>query len=396
MIGSLRRMYEPGAALLLAGRVIQLFNSLFVSLVIMRRFGLETMGTFAIGFIAVAFLTSLAPMGLPSHLPHLHTSHARLRFSALVIHLSTLPVFVVLLYLYASLEAHSPLERTTIFIVTLGGLLIGFSNTGMMLSIMRRRFYPGLLGPLCELASILVGGLLARSSSGFATFLLAGRFAGLLIVWGAFKFHPMSLYRIICIAKRGVGYAMPDFFALLSEQTAPLLLAGLVTRAELGQFRLCQQMLTAADTPGWTFVQSRYPDLVRGTSEMRETIYAHTCNLAWAAAAVCLFTSAFLAYYVYRIPALAGMMAVLSATLVWRYKNNYFEQRFRAAGQLRMATTLGLLKLGVSFILFFILIRAYGGWGAILALAVLSVIGGVSYQYAFRQLPRAAEPCYAP
>jgi O-antigen/teichoic acid export membrane protein len=392
----LKGMYEPGAALLLGGRAIQLFNSLFVSIVIVRRFGLETMGTFAVGFIAVAFLTSLAPMGLPSHLPHLHTSHSKLCFSALVIHLSTLPVFVLLLYVYASLEAHSPLERMTIFVVTLGGLLIGFSNTGMMLSIMRRRFYPGLLGPICELASIVVGGFMARSSVGLALFLLGGRFAGALIVWGTFQFRRMSVYRIICIAKRGVGYAMPDFFALLSEQSAPLLLAGMVTRGELGQFRLCQQMLTAADTPGWTFVQSKYPDLVRGSLEMRESIYSQTCNLGWAAAAICLFTSAFLAYYVYRIPILAGMMAILSATLVWRYKNNYFEQRFRAMGQLRMATILGLLKLGVSFILFFFLIRAYGGWGAILALAALSVIGGIAYQYAFRQLPRAAEACYAP
>jgi O-antigen/teichoic acid export membrane protein len=394
--GFLRKLYEPGAALLLAGRVVQLFNSLIVSLVIMRRFGLETMGTFAVGFIAAALLASLAPMGLPSHLPHLRVAHSKLCFSAVVIHASTLPFFGLLLYGYASVEAHSTSEQLTIFIVTLGGLLVGFSNTGMMLSIMRRRFYPGLLGPICEALAILAGGFAAKSSVGLAMFLLWGRFITVLIVWGEFQFRRVSARQVICIAKRGIGYAMPDVLALFSEQSAPLLLAGMVSRAELGEFRLCQQMLTAADTPGWTFVQSRYPDLVRGSSELSEHIFARTCNLGWVAATVSLFVSAFLAYYVYRIPALAGMMALLSATLVWRYKNNYFEQRFRAMGQLRTTTILGLMKLVASFILFFLLIRAYGGWGAVSALAALSVVSGFTYQYAFRQLPQAAKACYAP
>jgi hypothetical protein len=189
---------------------------------------------------------------------------------------------------------------------------------------------------------------------------------------------------------------MPDVLALLSEQSAPLLLSGMVSRSELGQFRLCQQMLTAADTPGWTFVQSKYPDLVRGTSALRERIYAQTRDLGWAAVAICFLVSAFLAYYVYRIPTLLGMMSILSATLVWRYKNNYFEQRFRAMGQLGTTTILALMKLAASFVLFFFFIRAYGGWGAVVALGLLSVIAGITYEYAFRRLPPAAVAWYAP
>jgi O-antigen/teichoic acid export membrane protein len=392
----LKRMYEPGAALLLSGRVIQLLNSLLLSFVIVRKFGLETMGTFAVGFIGVAFLTALAPMGLPSHLPHLRAAHSKLCYSALIIQLSTFPFFALLLYAYASLEAHNVSERVTIFVVTLGGLLIGSSNIGMMLSIMRRRFYPGLVGPLCESGGILVGAFVAKSSFGLAVFLLAARLASVVVIWCAFHFRWVSIRRVICIAQRGIGYAMPDVLALLSEQSAPLLLSGMVSRSELGQFRLCQQMLTAADTPGWTFVQSKYPDLVRGTSALRERIYAQTRDLGWAAVAICFLVSAFLAYYVYRIPTLLGMMSILSATLVWRYKNNYFEQRFRAMGQLGTTTILALMKLAASFVLFFFFIRAYGGWGAVVALGLLSVIAGITYEYAFRRLPPAAVAWYAP
>jgi O-antigen/teichoic acid export membrane protein len=392
----LRRVYEQGAALLLAGRVIQLVNSLILSLIIVRKFGLETMGTFAIGFVAVAVFSSLAPMGLPSHLPHLRAPHPSLCFSALILEVSTFPLFALLLYVFASLEGRDASERMTIFVVSLGGLLIASSNTGMMLSIMRGRFYPGLIGPLCESTGIVVGSFVAGSRVELALFLLAGRFASAVVVWSGFRFRRVSSRRVVCIARRGIGYAMPDFLALLSEQSAPLLLAGMVSRSELGLFRLCQQMLNAADTPGWTFVQSKYPDLVRGTSALRERIYAQTRALSWAAVAICFIVSAFLAFYLYHIPTLAGMMSVLSVTLIWRYKNNYFEQRFRAMGQLGVTIGLAVAKLVASFILFFLFIRAYGGWGAVLALSLLSVIAGMAYERTFRHLLPTPEACYAP
>ena len=189
---------------------------------------------------------------------------------------------------------------------------------------------------------------------------------------------------------------MPDLLTLLSEQSTPLLLASMASRSELGLFRLCQQMLTAADSPGWSFVQSRYPDLVRGTSALRERIYAQTRSLSWGAVAVCLVVSAFLAYYVYQIPTLAGMMSILSVTLIWRYKNNYFEQRFRAMGQLGTTTGLAVAKLATSVVLSFLFIRAYGAWGAVLALSALSVMAGVVYERTFRWLLPAPAACYAP
>jgi O-antigen/teichoic acid export membrane protein len=389
----LDRLYSQGAAVLLAGRVVQLINALALSIVILRRFGLEMVGTFAIGFIALTFVTALSPMGLPSHLPHLHASHSKLSYSALVIQLGAYPFFAVLLYLYARLEGRSSLETTTIFLVALGGLLIGASNTGMMLSIMRGKFYPGLLSPLCESAGILSGAIMAESGCSLAVYLLVGRSLGAISIWSGFDFKSVSIRRLVCIARRGIGYAVPDVLALMSEQCAPLLLSLMVSRPELGLFRLCQQMLTAADTPGWTFVQSKYPDLVQGSSVLRERIYDQVRQLGLAAAALCLVGSSVLAYYVYRLPTLAWMMALVSLTLFWRYKNNYFEQRFRAAGQLAVATTLAVLKLGVSFCASFLLIRAFGAWGAVLALGLLSVVAGITYERVFRRETAEAVVC---
>ena len=153
----LKRLYDPGAAFLLAGRTIQLVNSLLLSLVVVRKFGLETMGTFAIGFVGVAIFSALAQMGLPSHLPHLRAPHSNLCLSALMVEVATFPFFGLLIYAFASIEGRNVSERLTILIVALGGLLIASSNTGLMLSIMRGRFYPGLIGPLCESGGIVIG-----------------------------------------------------------------------------------------------------------------------------------------------------------------------------------------------------------------------------------------------
>jgi hypothetical protein len=166
------------------------------------------------------------------------------------------------------------------------------------------------------------------------------------------------------------------------------MLSLMVARPELGLFRLCQQMLTAADTPGWTFVQSKYPELVQGNTALRERIYSQVSQLGICAAAMCFVGSSILAFYVYRLPTLAWMMLLISLTLSWRYKNNYFEQRFRAAGQLAVTTTLAILKLAFSGGLSFILIKALGAWGAVLALGLLSVTGGIAYERVFRRYER--------
>ena len=383
----LEKLYAPGAAVLLAGRVVQLINSLFLSIVIVRRFGLEMVGTFAVGFIAVAVLTVLSPMGLPSHLPRLRATHAKLSFAALMIQLTMVPVFATAIYGYAHLQGTTPAEGATIFVVALSGLLIGASNTGLMLSIMQRRFLPGLLSPLCEALGIVAGAVLASSGLTLAVCLLVGRLAGTTVIWSSFRFQRLPARRIACIARRGVGYSVPDVLALFSEQTAPLLLTGMATRADLGLFRLCQQMLTAADTPGWTFVQSKYPELVRDHVGAGETVYLQVQRLGALAAVLCLAGAFVLGTYVYRIPTVGWMMLALAPSLFWRYKNNYFEQRFRATGQLSVTTMLSALKLCAAVPIFFLAVRLSGAWGAVSALAALSVAAGMTYEYVSRRAP---------
>jgi hypothetical protein len=175
----------------------------------------------------------------------------------------------------------------------------------------------------------------------------------------------------------------PDAIAMFSEQIAPLILQMATTRAELGLFRLCQQMLNASDTPGWSYVQSKYPDLVRGDESLFGSVQQSVGRLAIVASAMCVAGSALLAIWVYHLPVIVPMMCMLSATLFWRYKNNLYEQSFRASGQVGLATILAGMRLLCACIGFYLFIRWDGVWGAVVALTILSIAGGLTYEWVY-------------
>jgi O-antigen/teichoic acid export membrane protein len=386
---ALRDAYRAGPGLLLIGRTIQLCNGLLLSVILVRRFGLDVVGSFALGIAAVNILASVCPLGLHAYLPRVKQSHGQSCFAGLVLFLVQLPAVVVILGGYAWVQAHSAVEQRIIFFAAFSGYFIGLANLGMMLSIMVRRFYPGLIAPLCETAGLLAGSLLAQAPDGFAITLLLSRMVSVLVIWGGFRFERVSIDRITEIAGNGLRYLAPDVLALLAEQSAPLLLARVVSRAELGIFRLCQQLLMAADSPGWTFVQSQYPQMVESGPAFVDTVHRKVRRIGLTAAALCVVISTILALGFFQTPMVAPLMAVLSACLVWRYENYLFGQALRAAGRVRALTALGLAKLVAAVGIFYVATLTGGVWGAVLALTLLSVMSGITYQWLYRHPPFA-------
>ena len=105
-------------------------------------------GTFAVGVVAVTILSTVCPLGLSSFLPRVRQPHAKLCFAGIALQFSVLPLVVALLLLYTKLFAQSAGEERIVFLVALSGFAIGLSNTGLMLSIMVRRFYPATVAPV--------------------------------------------------------------------------------------------------------------------------------------------------------------------------------------------------------------------------------------------------------
>jgi O-antigen/teichoic acid export membrane protein len=383
--GALREMYRSGPALLLAGRAIQLCNGLLLSIILVRYFGLEVVGAFAIGIAAANVLANVCPLGLHAYLPRVKQSHGQSCFAGLVLFLVQLPAVLGVLVLYAWTMAHGAQEQRIIFLAAFSGYFIGLANLGMMLSIMTRRFYPGFLAPLCETAGLLAGSLLARTPDGLAVSLLLSRIVSAFVIWMGFRLERVAPDRVTEIAGSGMRYLTPDVLALLSEQCAPLLLAHFVSRSELGIFRLCQQLLMAADSPGWTFVQSKYPQMVEGGAEFVDEVHRQVRRIGLTASVLCLLGSAFLALWFFHTPVVALLMTMLSASLVWRYENYLFGQALRAAGRVRVLTALGFAKLLGALVIFYLATDAAGLWGAVPALALLSVVSGVTYQHVYRR-----------
>lgn len=382
---ALRDAYRSGPGLLLLGRTIQLGNGLLLSVILVRGFGLDVVGSFALGIAAVNILASVCPLGLHAYLPRVKQSHAQSAFAGLVLFLAQLPLVIVVLGVYAWALAHGAVEQRIIFFAAFSGYFIGLANLGMMLSIMRRRFYPGLMAPLCETAGLVVGSLLAQTPDGFAISLLISRMVSVLVIWGGFRFERVSLDRITEIAGNGLRYLAPDVLAILAEQSAPLLLARVVSRSDLGIFRLCQQLLMAADSPGWTYVQSQYPQMVERGPAFVDTVHRQVRRIGLTASALCVVVSAVLALAFFETPMVAPLMAILSACLVWRYENYLFGQALRAAGRVRALTALGLAKLVAAVVFFYLATLGGGVWGAVLALTLLSVLSGIIYQWLYRR-----------
>lgn len=388
-VSAVREAYRTGPGLLLIGRTIQLGNGLLLSVILVRSFGLEVVGAFALGIAAVNILANVCPLGLHAYLPRVKQSHGQSSFAGLVLFLAQLPFVLVLLAAYSWAQAHSAVEQRIIFFAAFSGYFIGLANLGMMLSIMVRRFYPGLIAPLCETAGILAGSLLAQTPDGFAITLLLSRMVSVLVIWGGFRFERVSIDRITEIAGNGLRYLAPDVLALLAEQSAPLLLARVVSRADLGIFRLCQQLLMAADSPGWTFVQSQYPQMVESGPAFVDTVHRQVRRIGLTAAGLCVVISTILALAFFQTPMVAPLMVVLSACLVWRYENYLFGQALRAAGRVRALTALGLAKLVAAVCCFYVATLSGGVWGAVLALTLLSVMSGITYQWLYRHPPLA-------
>ncbi|MDX2171224.1 MAG: hypothetical protein SF182_29415, partial [Deltaproteobacteria bacterium] len=125
---------QRGSLLLLVGRGVQLVNGLLLSVVLVRRFGLETVGAFAIGIAAVNILATVCALGMSAYLPRLKQSHAQSCFAALVLFLVQLPLIAPLLLGYAYAQAEGAVDGQIIFVVALSGFFIGLQNLGMMLS----------------------------------------------------------------------------------------------------------------------------------------------------------------------------------------------------------------------------------------------------------------------
>lgn len=376
-------------AWLLGGRAVQLGNSVLLSAVVVRHFGLKMMGTYALGYIAVAFTPHLLSLGLNSELPRTKRPLPELSFISLAIQFSTFSVLAPLLYLYSRLLGRSAVEQTIIFLVAISGCLTGFSNVGLTLQILLRRFRMASIAPLFEFGLILIGAAMAHSGAGLALYFLAGRTITAMLMWPRLKPKRVAFQDVFPVARQGSKYLILDLLVTFSEQLTPIILGVVTPRAALGTFRLCQQTSSAAETPGWSYVQGRYPELAKGDPTESEYITRQATKIGIGATLLCAVGSFPLAFVVFHTPSVASMILVLSAALVFRYLMYVCDQRLRAEGRVQASAILVIARILLFSIVILLTVKHLGVWAGIWT----NAIGAALFGYIYRRVtqPTAAK-----
>jgi O-antigen/teichoic acid export membrane protein len=367
---------------LLAAKAIQLANALVVSIAVVWGFGLASVGTLALASLPAALGALVVGCGLPSALPRFQASEgARATAGALLSTLAILP-FAALAFAYSAIMGHGPDEMVAVLALALAGALIGQVNVQQTLYVLQGRT---LWAPLAPTVHLLGTGLalLAPTFLDFTLILLVTRALGCVAGFLPLAFDRVDLRRIRPALAEAFRFAPLDIVGLLADQLPVVLLAVLLDRAELGLYGLIRQFVSVADTPGWSYVLSNYPALVRDVGASASALARGNERLAWISAAASLVASSALAVTVYRVPAILPALPLVLLPLPARYLNNFCDQALRASGHVRDCLMLCLMKSVLSLVLFSALATSQGFWGAVAASALLSLLAGLLYRWRF-------------
>jgi len=365
---------------LLAARVLQLANGFLISIALVWTYGLAGAGTYAIAAFGASILSLVSGLGLVNALPLQALSNPQRATAGLLATSALLLPTLGLSLAYGWYMAAGTDEALTIAAFAFGGFFLGQSNVLQMLYILQGRAGASPIPHIVTGAGIALGAFISHGAGAFAVIVLAGRVLGNLVGFALLAYRRISWPNLRSAFIRGTSFAPADAIAMLSEQLPILIISVLLSRAELGIFGLARQIVTAADAPGWSFVQAKYPELVESKLLATPAVARSNGRLAVAVGGCTLLASMVLSVAVYRQPVLVGATAVLLATLPARYMNNLYDQVIRAGGWARCSANLALAKLALSVALFYALTAASGLWGAILASAFLSLSSGLIYR----------------
>jgi O-antigen/teichoic acid export membrane protein len=365
--------------LLLLARVIQMANGFALSVLLVRIFGLGTVGTYTVATIAMAALSQISAAGLNYLLPREDLSNQERNFVALWWAACFIAPVCLLVPLYGAVMARVPGEWLEITLFAWSGYFFGQTNVLNTLLLLDNNTRWSILPPVTNAVGILTAALTADTVVAFASVLLIFRALGNTCLFARLDYARVAPRAAFRYCWKGLKYSPMDLIAMLSEQIGPLIMAHSLTRAELGLFGLCQQLLAAADTPGWSVIQAHYPSLARSGRGIPQALRRTLLTLSLLMAALLSVGSFIIARYVYALPRLWPIMALLSLSLPWRYLNSFYDQVLRAAGRVRAGTHLAILKLLLSAMVFAPLVFFFGLWGAAGGLVLLSAISSVLY-----------------
>lgn len=371
-------LMDGAAMALLAAKVLQLLNSFLVSVAIVTAYGLPAVGSYALAMLPAALAAILATLGLANALPRLRAGTGQRAAIAILCGSAMLLPIGLATAGYGLLIGHDAAEAAAIALFALGGAFLGHVGLQQMLYVLQGRPRWSIIAPALQLAGILAA-VQMDDLLGFAIVLTAFRLAACAAGYLPLGFAMPSRDEFRSALGEGLRFTPTDLLANASELVL-LPLAGLVlTRGEIGLLGLARQFIAAADTPGWSFVQSRYPELVADAAGAGGGIARRNERLSFLAAGAVLLVATLMAFLVYDTPDLVPLLCIMLVALPARYMAYFGEQTLRATGAFGTCLKLAAIRLCVSVLLMGAVALA-GLPGAVMAVVAGSFASGIIYR----------------
>ncbi|SFK74687.1 lipopolysaccharide biosynthesis protein [Methylocapsa palsarum] len=360
------RSYGREAGLVLAARVLQNINGFLLSVLIVRRFGLPAAGTLAVATVATVVIALVGTFGLTyvfarSDTPESEKNALGLMAAWVVIPLS-LP-FVAALGLIAGRNLE---EAAVIALLAMAGPFFAQANVANALQVLHGRAWQSIIPPAANFIGLIAAAAFAPSYLMFALLLAMFRFAG---TFAAFLYMPrtrISFNHFWTHVRAGAHFLTADILNLGSDQFTVLLASYVMSRADLGLFGLCRQMLTVSDTPGWSQIQAKYPAMVsdpaRAFPELRRSMPRLGAFCALGVAAL----TAPLGLFVYRSPQFMFLAPLLLSSVPLRYLLTVLDAHLRAIGAVMKTNRVSLLRAVLALVIIPASAWLGGALGAIL------------------------------
>jgi O-antigen/teichoic acid export membrane protein len=369
---------------LLVGRFAQLGNGFLLSIVLVRQFGLASAGTYTIASLAVMAASLVCTLGQIHSLPRSGLSVRQSSFVSLVSTLLAAPPALIAIAALGFLMAHSPDEFWEIVVFGVSGIFMAQMSIASMLLIMRGSAFLTVVGPLLGTLGIVAGGLLATSPLEFAYYVTASRLAANIVVYAVMGIEFVGFRRILAEMRRGFGYLATDAVLTANDQIATILLAMILTREDMGVWGICRQLTIAADTPSWSIVQAKYPEMIRSPHEVSASLAKQILVLSVAVAVTGTIASFGLGRFIYHVDILGPVMAILLLSLPARYLQNLDDQLMRAIGAGGLCAQIAAIRLPISVLFTSLAAFVWGIWGAAASVTATALVLVVVYRIVAR------------
>jgi O-antigen/teichoic acid export membrane protein len=319
-------------------------SGLLLSIALVRRFGLSAAGDYALAAVAIATLAIACSVGLPYSLARAAEPVAEKNAIGMLASLLIMPVSFPLIGLYGYLAGQDLEEAIVISLLACGGWFFAQTNIFYALFVLQDRVRLAIIPPIVNIVGIAVAAAFANSLLVFAATLVVARLVGIFGICLRLPYRAVSPRRLWRHLYPSLGILSADLVNYGSDQLLVLAMSYLVNRQELGILGLSRQIVSIADIPGGSLLQTAYPAMVQDPQAELTMTRKRMLTLAGLTMVGCAGLALPLGIWVYRVPLLPAYAALLLTSLPARYILSLCETYLKAIHQLRTLNWLAVLR----------------------------------------------------